>query len=216
MKKGAIFDMDGLLFDTERLYRDSWVILAKEFGQVPNPDFPAAVCGSSGDLMLEFIREYYPEVDAEALRDACIKRVNTCLEKSVPEKPGIHEILPYLKENDVKIAVASSSPMETIESNLKRTGIAKYFDAVVSGQEVEHGKPFPDIFILAAERLGLNPEDCYVFEDGNNGIHAGAAAGCTTVMIPDLTEPNEELKSLTAGIFESLLAAKEAIKRGEI
>ena len=69
---------------------------------------------------------------------------------------------------------------------------------------------------MAAQRLELEPEDCYVFEDGSNGIHAGAAAGCTTVMIPDLTEPNEELKNLTAGIYDSLMEAKEAIIRGEI
>lgn len=216
MKKGAIFDMDGLLFDTERLYRDSWVILAKEFGQVPDPAFPSAVCGSSGDLMLEFIRKYYPEIDAVAFREACIDRVHKCLKESVPEKPGIREILSYLKENGVKIAVASSSAMETIKSNLERTGILAYFDVMISGQNIKRGKPYPDIFELAAEKLGLKPEDCYVFEDGSNGIHAGAAAGCATVMIPDLTEPNEELRNLTTGVYDSLLEAKEAIKRGEI
>ena len=134
----------------------------------------------------------------------------------MPEKPGIHEMLSFMKENGVRIAVASSSPMETIQSNLERTGILSFFDVITSGQEVEKGKPEPDIFLLAAQRLELEPEDCYVFEDGSNGIHAGAAAGCATVMIPDLTEPNEELKNLTAGIYDSLMEAKEAIIRGEI
>ena len=216
MKKGAIFDMDGLLFDTERLYRDSWTIRAAELGLDPDPEFPKAVCGSSGELMLDIIRQYYPDIDPEVLRDACIDRVNKCLKVAVPEKPGIHEMLSFMKENGVRIAVASSSPMETIQSNLERTGILSFFDVITSGQEVEKGKPEPDIFLLAAQRLELEPEDCYVFEDGSNGIHAGAAAGCTTVMIPDLTEPNEELKDLTAGIYDSLMEAKEAIIRGEI
>lgn len=216
MKKGAIFDMDGLLFDTERLYRDSWMIRAAELGLDPDPEFPKAVCGSSGELMLDIIRQYYPDINPEVLRDACIDRVNECLKADVPEKPGIHEMLSFMKENGVRIAVASSSPMETIQSNLERTGILSFFDVITSGQEVEKGKPEPDIFLLAAKRLELEPEDCYVFEDGSNGIHAGAAAGCTTVMIPDLTEPNEELRSLTTGVYDSLLEAKEAIKRGEI
>ena len=216
MKKGAIFDMDGLLFDTERLYRDSWTIRAAELGLDPDPEFPKAVCGSSGELMLDIIRQYYPDIDPEVLRDACIDRVNECLKAAVPEKPGIHEMLSFMKENGVRIAVASSSPMETIQSNLERTGILSFFDVITSGQEVEKGQPEPDIFLLAAQRLELEPEDCYVFEDGSNGIHAGAAAGCATVMIPDLTEPNEELKNLTAGIYDSLMEAKEAIIRGEI
>lgn len=216
MKNGAIFDMDGVLFDTERLYRESWMIKAEEFGVTPDPEFPKAVCGSSGEMMLNIIRKYYPTVDPQALTDACVERVHECLAVEVPEKPGIREILSYLKENGVKIAVASSSAMETIVSNLERTGIRDYFDVITSGQEVENGKPHPDIFLLAAERMGLKSEECYVFEDGRNGIHAGAAAGCTTIMIPDLTAPDEELRSLTEGIYDSLLDARDAIKRGEI
>lgn len=208
--------MDGLLFDTERIYRESWMILAEEFGQVPNPEFPKAVCGSSGEHMRDIIREYYPAVDASAFADACVKRVDAIVKVEVPEKPGIREILSYMKEQGMKIAVASSSSLQIIEHNLESTGIRKYFDAVVSGQEVKRGKPAPDIFELAASRLGLDPEDCYVFEDGSNGIHAGAAAGCTTVMIPDLTEPNEELEALAAGIYDSLLTAKAAIQEGKL
>ena len=136
MKKGAIFDMDGLLFDTERLYRDSWTIRAAELGLDPDPEFPKAVCGSSGELMLDIIRQYYPDIDPEVLRDACIDRVNECLKAAVPEKPGIHEMLSFMKENGVRIAVASSSPMETIQSNLERTGILSFFDVITSGQEL--------------------------------------------------------------------------------
>ena len=116
----------------------------------------------------------------------------------------------------MKTAVASSSSLEDIRDNLGRLGLLEYFDALVSGHELPsgHEKPAPDIFLLAAERIGCAPEDCYVFEDGVNGCLAGIAAGCATVMIPDLFQPTEELRQNCAGIFESLTRAREAVESG--
>ncbi len=216
MKQGAIFDMDGLLLDTERMYRDSWEKSAEQFGLVHNPDFPRAVCGSSGMHMQEIILQYYPQVDAKAFAADCILRVERELQTHVPIKTGVSEILQYFKQRGVKLAVASSSKRETVKSNLDKVGILSYFDAVVSGDQVEHGKPAPDIFLLAARQIGCAPEDCYVFEDGTNGIRAGAAAGCATVMIPDLTPPNAQLEQLCTGIYPSLLDAMHAITNQEI
>lgn len=216
MKLGAIFDMDGLLFDTERLYQENWIVVAKEFGQQPHPDFPKAICGTSGIHAQEVVYNHYPTVDAAAFIQSCIDKVNRILQNSIPEKPGIHEILSYLHEKGVRIAVASSSVKPMVEHNLKLAGISQYFDVVVSGQEVMYGKPEPDIFLLAAKKLGLSSMDCYVFEDGINGVRAGIAAGCATIMIPDLTQPTEELRSACAGIYSSLLEAKIALEQGEI
>lgn len=193
--RGAIFDMDGLLLDTERLYRESWVETAKEFGQTPVPEFPAAVSGSNGEVMRQIVHRYYPVVDAQAFIQNCIDRVDRILDREgAPEKPGARVLLGFLRARGMKIAVASSSARERILANLRRAGIAAAFDAVVSGQEVERGKPEPDIFQLAAHRLGFPPEECYVFEDSVNGVRAGMAAGCTTVMIPDQVPPTEGLK----------------------
>lgn len=216
MKQGAIFDMDGLLFDTERMYRDSWKQSAQQFGLVHNPDFPRTVCGSSGAHMREIILQYYPQVDAKAFADDCILRVERELETHVPEKTGVRDILQYFKQHGVRVAVASSSKRATVLHNLKQADILSYFDAVVSGDQVTHGKPAPDIFLLAAQRIGCEPENCYVFEDGTNGIRAGAAAGCTTIMIPDLTPPNAQLEQLCAGIYPSLSDAMNAIAGNEI
>lgn len=216
MKQGAIFDMDGLLFDTERMYRDSWKQSAQQFGLVHNPDFPRAVCGSSGAHMREIILQYYPQVDAKAFTDDCILRVERELETHVPEKTGVRDILHYFKQHGVRVAVASSSKRATVLHNLKQADILSYFDAVVSGDQVTHGKPAPDIFLLAAQQIGCEPENCYVFEDGTNGIRAGAAAGCTTIMIPDLTPPNAQLEQLCAGIYPSLSDAMNAIAGNEI
>ncbi|MCI6859086.1 MAG: HAD family phosphatase [Eubacterium sp.] len=217
MKKGVIFDMDGLLFDTERLYRESWKNTAIAFGRVPDPMFPQAVCGTSGEMMLELIRQYYPGVDAIEFKAACVDPIEHYLKTSTPEKPGIHEMISYLKENGVKIAIASSSNKNTIIQNLKNTKLINYFDIVVSGEDVHFGKPNPEIFLLAAEKMGLDPKECYVFEDGFNGIRAGAAAGCATVMIPDLNPPTKEIEELCGGrIFDSLLIALDAMKEGRL
>ena len=216
MKQGAIFDMDGLLFDTEKYYQECWEAQAGEFGVVHNPDFVKAVCGTSKETMFEVIRRYYPSVDVQEFVRRCMEAGERRMQVSIDEKPGVHEILDFFRERGVRMAIASSSPRRLIENNLKTAGITQYFDAVVSGQEVKRGKPDPEIFLRAAEELGLSPQDCYVFEDALNGIRAGAAAGCAAVMIPDLAQPTEEIYRIGAGVYKSLGEAVEGIRRGEI
>lgn len=216
MKKGAIFDMDGLLFDTEKYYQESWKTLAGEFGVVHNPDFLKAVSGTSRESMFEVIRTYYPSVDVQEFVRRCMQMVEERTRVSIDEKPGLHEILTFFRENGVRMAIASSSARGVIENNLRMAGITDYFAAVVSGQEIQRGKPDPQIFLLAAKELGLAPEDCYVFEDAINGIRAGAAAGCAAVMIPDMAEPTEEIYRISAGVYRSLNEAVEAVRKGEI
>lgn len=212
MKKGAIFDMDGLLFDTERFYRKIWSKPCP-FVEKINPQVAETVCGTSGTYLIEILSAYYPGVRAQAYVDWALDRVDELLQVEVPKMPGCEEILFFFKQNGVKLAVASSSRRELIERNLQMTGLRDYFDVIVSGQEVTYGKPEPDIFLLAAQRLGLPPFDCYVFEDGINGARAGIAAGCTTIMIPDLTQPTAELQRACAGIYSSLLDAQTALKQ---
>lgn len=211
--RGAIFDMDGLLLDTERLYQESWVEMAKQFGQTPDPLFPSAVSGTSGEGMRESIRAYYPGVDPYAFQEGCIARVDAILDtQGPPVKPGAGELLAFLQARGVKLAAASSSSRERILKNFRYTGMDRFFDAIVSGQEVARGKPEPDIFLLAAEKIGCLPEDCYVFEDSVNGIRAGIAAGCVTVMVPDLVQPPEGLAA--SRVCASLNEARALIEQG--
>ena len=205
MKKGAIFDMDGLLFDTERLYRESWHEIAVQSGQVPDARFPWAVAGTNGKRMEQVVKEYYPQIDAQAFITRVIRRVESMIETQVPQKPGMREILEYLRKNQVKMAVASSSSRKTILSNLQKARAEVYFDAVISGEQVKNGKPAPDIFLAAAEQIGVAAKDCYVLEDGINGARAGIAAGCTTVMVPERDILPEDLRQNCAGIYHSLL-----------
>ncbi len=213
MKTGAIFDMDGLLLDTERVYQESWMEMARQFGQAPDPAFPNAVSGTGGEEQRETIRRYYPAVDPHAFQAACMARVDHILDTQGPEvKPGARAILEFFRARGIPAAVASSSGRERILANLRRTGLEPLFDAVVSGQEVARGKPEPDIFLLAAERIGCPAGECYVFEDSVNGVRAGLAAGCVTVMVPDLAPPPEELP--VHRVCSTLLEAKELIAAG--
>ena len=137
------------------------------------------------------------------------------LETSVPLKPGLFELLEYLKQNHVTLAVASSSPIEIIRSNLRVSGCESYFDRVISGHFLKRGKPAPDVFLYAADEIRLSPSDCYVLEDSINGVLAGLAAGCVTIMVPDYSPPTEELYEKGALVCSSLLEVKERIENGE-
>lgn len=202
--KGAIFDMDGLLFDTEKVFQQTWHELAKEHNVSLDDDFAKTICGTVGERLYGVIEHYYHVNDCAALAQECVERVMKKLKKSVPVKEGAYEILEYFKRKNVKLAIASSSVTEQIESNLEITDMRRYFDVLVSGTQVSRGKPEPDIFLYAAERIGCDPKECYVFEDSQNGIKAGYAAGCTTVMVPDLVEATSEIRPYCSMVWKSL------------
>lgn len=203
--KGAIFDMDGLLFDTERIYQQTWHEIAGERNIVLGDEFIKRISGTAGADTLHIIEEYYHVTDGAAIAGDCVERVKNKLAVHVPIKEGVHEILDYFKEKNVAMAVASSSGMQQIESNLHVAGIRDYFQAVVSGTETGRGKPYPDIFLYAAGKIGHRPEDCLVFEDSENGIKAGHAAGCITIMIPDLMEASPEILPYCSKVCSSLI-----------
>ena len=217
MKRGAIFDMDGTLFDTEKLYRRAWLDVAVEFGEEKNFDLPTAISGSNlGEQSYRVIRRFYPNIDAEAYLARVLQEVRAAAEKNLELMAGVEEILNFFQAAGVVMAVASSAPVATIEKNLARANLRGYFEVITGGDLVRRGKPAPDIFLLAAEELKLEPSDCYVFEDSFNGIRSASAAGCAAIMIPDTVQPTEEIKKLCAAIFPNLNEARRAIDRGEI
>lgn len=221
MKKGAIFDMDGLLFDTESVYQETWKELAADMNTVLPEAFTYEITGTSGELGLAVISKYFPLENANGVTAAdidreCKKRVAEKCSRSIQMKPGVEEILRFFKENDVPCAIASSSIVPQIESNLKLTGLKDYFAAIVGGNLVKRGKPDPDIFLAAAAALNMDPSDCYVFEDAINGIKAAKTAGCAPIMIPDLMQPTDEIRPMCAGIYTSLAEARKALAAGEL
>ncbi len=196
LKQGAIFDMDGVLFDTEALYQQFWHEIAAERNITLNDAFAKTICGTSGQQLLDVVKHYYhltENEEAAAVFEECKRRIRMSLEEHVPVKPGVVEMLSFFKEHHVKMAIASSSMKEQIIKNIQSAKLDAYFDEVVSGTEVQHGKPAPDIFLLAAQMLQIEPQNCYVFEDSFNGVLSGDAAGCETIMIPDLLQPSDEI-----------------------
>ena len=210
--KGAIFDMDGLLFDTERVYQQTWHEIAEEKEVVLADDFTRTISGTSGAHMRQVVEDYYHVPDGTGIVEDCMSRVREKLSKQVPIKKGALEMLEFFQEHKIPMAVASSSPVEQIVSNLEIAGIREYFSEIVSGTEVKRGKPAPDIFLLAAERIHCQPQECFIFEDSENGIKAGYAAGCRTVMVPDLMEASPEIRPYCTFVCEDLLEAREKIR----
>lgn len=209
---GAIFDMDGLLFDSEAVYQRKWRDVAREYGLSLPDAFTAEICGTSGQLTLDVIQKYFGDADdPQKIRLEVRRRVTEELMVHVPEKKGLHEILDFFSERKIPMAVASSSSIESIEHHLRAAGIRGYFSKVVSGAQIEHGKPAPDIFLLAAKELGQSPARCLVFEDAVNGIKAAAAAGTHPIMIPDLVQPTDEITDLCDGVFENLIVARDVL-----
>lgn len=212
--KGVIFDMDGLLFDTEQVYQKNWTRLGRELG-VPVPDeFRTAICGTSGALMDRIIEKYFHVDHGNPYAEKVMGWAAEDLKTYVPEKKGMHEILDLFRKHHYKMAIASSSRRLQIENNLRLSHIEQYFDATVSGRDdgIRNGKPAPDIFLKAADKIGLSPEECYVFEDAYNGIRAAAAAGARPIMIPDMLPADEEMYRLSYAVYPDLLAAAEALE----
>ena len=217
MKKGAIFDMDGTLFDSEKIYKSAWIATAKYFGKEGGAELADKVSGAGEAGCRKLIQEFYPDVDVDKF---FMHVVNTAVKvfenDGVEMMKGVTEILTYFNEHGVKMAIASSSSIEVISRNIERADIKKFFSAVVSGDDVEHGKPAPDIFLKAAEKINLPANECYVFEDSFNGIRGAQAAGCVPIMIPDTVQPTDEIKKLCAAIYPSLTDALNAIKLKQI
>ena len=215
--RGAIFDMDGLLIDSERVWQRVWHELAEERGLTLPDTFAAEICGTGLAESLAVLSRHFHTDAPEEVSRACAARVYRIEEGGVPLLPGAALIRAGLRARGFRMAVASSSGPDMIRVNLRYNGIEHYFDKLVSGRAVKNGKPAPDIFLFAAKELGLPPEECYVFEDSFNGVEAGYRAGCRTIMIPGLIPPDEAHRAMCAGVYPDLEAAwREIAKEGDI
>lgn len=205
--KAVLFDMDGLMVDTESLATEAFIHSAKKQGYDMTKEEILLVLGFTTKSIYEFWENYFKnsDVSGKQLVDDHYKYIENILFTTGPRKmPYIEELLKYLKESNYKVAVASSSNMNHIINNMEKTGLKKYIDEFASGAEVENGKPAPDVFLLAAERLGVKPEECLVLEDSKAGVLAGSSAGAKVIMVPDMFKPDEECKERTYRIVGNL------------
>lgn len=209
MLKGIIFDMDGLMFDTESLSTDCFIEAAKKQGYKMTREETHLVIGFRRDSIYKFYEQYFKEknngVDGIALVNDQTNHLETVLFTQGPSKmPFLDDLLIYLKKNNYLLAVASSSDLRHIKNNLLKTNTLDFFDVIVSGEEVNKGKPAPDIFLLACEKMGLLPHECLVLEDSKFGIEAAHGAGIKSFMIPDSIKPDVETRKKAYRILNNL------------
>ena len=199
MVSGIIFDMDGVLIDSERQSNEGWLWAAGQLGV----DMPMWLIdsfkGAPAELCCKFFDDYYKGVidywEAKELRTQHVYKIRET--EGIPVKNGVKDIFEYIRNNGLKCAVATSTRRESAEKTLHEIGVWDYLDAVVYGDEVEHGKPEPDIFLRAAKAIGVNPSEAVVVEDSINGIKAGYAADMRVVHIPDTIAIDDDIRKLT-------------------
>jgi HAD superfamily hydrolase (TIGR01509 family) len=208
----VVFDMDGLLFNTEALYRDAVCAVAAEHGH----DLPMELFLRTIGLPLEPTREIFtahfgPGFDFERFWKASAARHHELAAARRYLKTGAEELLDALDAAGLKRAIATSSSHATVRRNLKHHDMVDRFHAIVAHGDYTRGKPNPDPFLTAAQRLGVAPADCLALEDSYNGIRAASAAGMMTVMVPDLLDPTEEMQGLCLRIARDLHEVRELL-----
>ena len=216
-KRGVIFDMDGLMFDTQSVYDECNRYVAEEEYGLPFPEaMRVRMMGRVGEDLCRVINSFFPDLDAAAFVERSHSLVAQKVKEELILQPGLEELLPYLEKEGYRLGLASGSSREIVEGNLERTGLRRYFLSCTYGDEEMPGKPDPACYLRAAGRIGCLPQDCYVLEDSPNGIRAGYRAGCSVLMVPNSVEPDEEIRSMCTGIYETLADVKTAMEAGII
>ena len=198
MIKGIIFDMDGLMFDTERLVIKAWDFAGKQMGYSITKDIVVKTLGlNTENTRRVFIEHLGNNFDFYVFRKIRVDYMTDYIDKNgIPIKTGLIELLDFLKSNHYKMTVATSTEKEKTEYYFKKANISHYFDDIVCGDMIERGKPEPDIYLKASKIIGVAPNECLALEDSPIGILSAYRAGMKPVMIPDLVKPNEETNKI--------------------
>lgn len=214
----VIFDMDGLMFDTERVFINAWDYAGERIG-----------IGKAGFMVYKTLgmnivasynvwkEEFGDKYNQEELRKYTKKFLQKYYEENtVPVKKGLYTLLEYLQSINSKMVVASSSPGWEVDKHLKDAGVKEYFIDIVCGDMIENSKPAPDIYLKACKIIGAAPDTCYALEDSKNGLLSAYRAGCRPLMVPDLWQPDEEVLKIIIGKYEDLEQVKTAFEKGEL
>ena len=214
MLKLVIFDMDGLMFDTEQINYRAFTEIVTEEGYHPTFEQYTGFLGMHAKDIQQKYRSYYGnDVDAEGIYKKVGQRSRQIIcKEGVPEKAGLRELLAVVREKNLFMAVASGSDTEVIKEYLEKTGLTSYFDIVLSSKEVKRGKPYPDIFLEICRQLNVEVENTLVLEDSANGVQAALAGGLPVINVPDLLPIPEEQQEKCIAVVSDLTQVIPYIK----
>lgn len=209
MIKAVIFDLDGTLIDTEKYYRINWPKAFEHFGYKMTDQQYLSLRSLGKPFVQELLKQYSGDKNFDYAKVVAYRSElmeHTISEHGLQAKPGAAELLQFLAQKNIERAVATASPVERAQRYLSQVGLISYFDKIISARNMNQGKPAPDVYTFACKELSLLPEECLAVEDSPNGVLSAYRAGCKVVMVPEFTQPDQELKNM-------LYAKKETLKQ---
>lgn len=212
--QAVVFDMDGVIFDSERLVIECWKETADKYGIADIERACIACLGVNATQTREIFKSFYgQDFPYDEYKSEMSALFHSRYDGGrLPTKPGVQELLCFLKERGIKVGLASSTRKAVVVQELTDAGLIQYFDVVVGGDMVTRSKPQPDIFLKACEELGVAPEDAFAIEDSYNGIRAAHAGALRPLMVPDLMPVTEEMQELAEAVFETLPDVREYLE----
>lgn len=214
--EAVIFDMDGVLLDTERVMHKAWARAAREMNFEYAEESGRLAMGMNSEGVRQLFSKKYPDLDYEGFSERYHRYTAKELEENgVPIKEGVIKILKFLRKSGYKTAVATSTSSFHAKPQLEETGILPYVDAIITGDAVENGKPHPEIYLKAAEAIGAVPEAAYAAEDSPNGIKSAYLAGMKAIFIRDMAELPDEYERMAYRKFESMKEFQEMLEKAK-
>lgn len=213
--RAVIFDMDGVIFDSERLLSEEWLAFAKKHGLAGMEEVYSRCIGVNATSTRKIFLDYYGQ---DFPYDTYVKEIAASFHERydhgrLPMKPGVTELLSCLKEAGYLIGLASSTKRSAVEQEITDARLMKYFDDLTCGDMLQKSKPEPDIFLMACSHLGVSSDEAVAIEDSYNGIRAAYRAGMVPVMVPDMMQPDDEMKQLAHIICRDLLEVRKWFDR---
>lgn len=207
----VIFDMDGVIFDSERLVLECWEEIGTKYHLEGMREAFLPCIGTNDVKTREIVLERYgADFPYDEFRKESSLLYHGIVDQSgLPVKTGVRELLSYLKEHEIPMAVASSTRLKVVAKELEQAGIYECFSVVMGGDQLKRSKPEPDIYLMTCDKLGVRPASAYAIEDSYNGIRSAYGAGMKPIMVPDMLPPTEEMREKSVVVLEDLVRVKE-------
>ncbi|OVE91589.1 HAD family hydrolase [Agrobacterium tumefaciens] len=216
LPQAVVFDMDGLLIESERLYRDSFLAASDEGGHGMKVETYQKVCGSPWDVITGTIfADYGADFPIDSFRDAWLRHLGVMMADGVALKPGVIDILDLLERLDIRRAIATSSRHDSVTRHLGPHDLLRRFDTIVARGDYTEPKPAPMPYLTAARRLSLDPGRCLALEDSYSGVRSATSAGMLTIMVPDVAPPTEEMREKCVAVASDLHAVASLLQKAK-